>query len=253
MSEAAVLTVPFQGLFSESRTSSVGTGTTTRNSLVKLYWYIERLVHETTTKQALNNNFVPSGMQQPIAPEKVIIEYTPEPALYRNKVLPQIERLEKALDRGDKLRKENQHNRAEIHYKTALDLDEANIRANFGIGMVYIAMGNRDKALATLHNLLEIDQTFHAKYKHMFNEFGMMLRKSKMYEEALRFYMKGLEVCQDDENLLFNIARVHLENHNFDNCREYLDRIIEINPSMAVAQKMIDHLTSLDDTESCNA
>ena len=239
-----LLAVPFRGLFSEFRSSSVGSGVTRKRSTVTLFWYTERLTADAITIQALNRNFVPSGPRQEVTRRHVLEAFTPEPVLYQRKVLPQIQRLEKALERGDALRGQGQHKRAETQYGTALALDENNVRACFGIGIVHARQGNRDKAMAALDRLLSMAEVVEAGCcTALFNEFGIALRKRGMLDEALRFYTRCLgSPCGCDDHLLFNISRVHLEKQDAGAAMECLGRALAINPDLDPARRMLRRL-----------
>ncbi len=246
LAEKGILAVPFRGLFSEFRSSSVGSGVTRKRSTMTLFWYTERLADDLTTIQSLNRNFVPCGPKQPVSPEHVVNSFTPEPILYQRKVMPQITRLEKTLKRGDDLRKQDQLKRAEIQYGTALSLDENNVRACFGIGIVHARLGNREKTRAILDKLLSMDEFVESGYcTALFNEFGIALRKRGMYGESLRFYSKCLGTGGRDDHLLFNISRVYLEQRNTPEAMACLDKALAINPGLVPARRMRHHLKDM--------
>ncbi len=65
---------------------------------------MERNEGESATIHPLSPQFVPTGKRKIINADDLLARYCPEPALYRKKVRPQIMRLEKSLERGDRLR-----------------------------------------------------------------------------------------------------------------------------------------------------
>jgi len=236
------LPAPFKGLFSRCDDAPTeGEQAQEHDGL----WYVERNEGESATIQPLSPQFVPTGKRELIDSDDLLNNYCPEPALYQKKVRPQVERMEKALERGDKLREEGQFQRAESQYGTALSLDENNVRACFGIGICYVRKNDRDKAVFTLEKLLTLEAAFDARYKALYNEFGIALRKMKMFDEALRFYAKGAEAAADDDHLMFNISRAHWENDEFKESLSYLDKALAINPGLNPARLMKKHLLKI--------
>ena len=59
-----------------------------------------------------------------------------------------------------------------------------NVRANFGIGLCYIDRGEREKATEVFERLVKLDAAFEDEHKHLFNEFGISLRKAGMASET---------------------------------------------------------------------
>ena len=49
------------------------------------------------------------------------------------------------------------------------------------------------------------------EHKHLFNEFGIALRKKGMFGEAIRYYHRAIELTRKDENIYLNLARAHFE------------------------------------------
>lgn len=80
------------------------------------------------------------------------------------------------------------------------------MRANFGIGLTYLERGDNAKAQDIFQRLVKLEATFEPQHKHLFNEFGINLRKSKMLQESLDYYKRALELSPNDESLYMNIA-----------------------------------------------
>ena len=83
-----------------------------------------------------------------------------------------------------------------------------NVRANFGIGLTYLERGESDKAENIFARLIKLDGAYEEEHKHLFNEFGISLRKNKMFSQSLEYYLRALDLTKKDENLYINIARV---------------------------------------------
>jgi tetratricopeptide (TPR) repeat protein len=148
----------------------------------------------------------------------------------------------KFVARGDKFRKRGESFTAEFEYSKALQLDEGNVRANFGIGLCYIDRGEHDKAHEVFERLVRLDAAFEGEHKHLFNEFGIALRKGKMNDEAITYYGRALELAPSDENLLYNIARAAFDKGDTQTAAKSLVACLKLNPTHAEATQFVDYL-----------
>ena len=62
--------------------------------------------------------------------------------------------------------------------------------------------------------------------------------------------MKALEISPQDENLYFNVARLHFDLKDFAKALEWIDRAIEVNPDFRDAKRfkavIVDRLDGRD-------
>ncbi|NMC49482.1 MAG: tetratricopeptide repeat protein, partial [Desulfovibrio sp.] len=77
---------------------------------------------------------------------------------------------------------------------------------------------------------------------HLFNEFGINLRKNKMLDQALDYYRRAENLSEADENLHYNIARAFFEKKDLQMCFEYLKKALDLNPELVAAKKFIAYL-----------
>ena len=140
---------------------------------------------------------------------------------------------------------------AEFEYKNALKLDEDNLRANFGIGNVYLEMGESEKAKEIFVKISKTEAIFEEKNKHFFNECAIQLRKQKLYDEAIEYYQKGIELSPNDENLYFNTARALFEKGDHEKAKESIFKVISINPSHKEAKAFLNYMDQkrMEDSE----
>lgn len=89
--------------------------------------------------------------------------------------------LQKTIARGERHRKNKEYYSAEYEFKNALKIDEENIRATFGIGLTYLDRGELDKAKMVFKRIYNLNGAFEREHKHLFNEFGIKLRKKTNY------------------------------------------------------------------------
>ncbi|WP_027176976.1 tetratricopeptide repeat protein [Desulfovibrio aminophilus] len=231
-----------KGAFSTAKTSKVGTGATAKKVSTTIYVFAEELEDDKIKIQAVNENHVPTGPTRTISRDDLLRDFFPDPEYYHKTMLPQMRELAKQIASGERHLKNGQPFTAELSFANALNLDEQNIRANFGIGLVYLRRGEKEKALEVLRRLVTLDAAFEKRHKHLFNEFGINLRRNGMYEQALDYYGRALDFAKDDEHLFFNIARTHIERRDLGRAREALEQALAINPGFAEAR---DYLAKL--------
>ena len=231
-----------RGVFSSQEVRVVGTGTTRRKSIHKVFWFVEQDEKGAIQVQPINTNYVPTGAKKTITMEELLEKYSPEPEFYVQSVFPKIRELNESVDRGDKCREKGENFSAEFAYDSALKLDEENVRANFGIGLTYHARGEVDKADNIFERLVHLDAAFEEEHKHLFNDFGMNLRKNKMYKQAEEYYARALELSKADENLHINLARTLLEGKDMEGCAKHLVEALRLAPGNETALKFLDWL-----------
>lgn len=218
-----------RGVFSSQEVRKVGTGTTTRKTVQKTFWFVEQ--HGDVIEcQPLNLNYVPSGPKRKITMEELITKFAPEPEYYINAVYPKMRELQQSIDNGDGHREKGETFAAEYEYSRALKVDEENVRANFGIGLTYLERGDVGKAQNIFERLVKLEAAFESEHKHLFNEFGINLRKNRMMQQAVEYYQRALELSPNDENLYMNMARAQLETNDMEGCTTNLLKALSIAP-----------------------
>ncbi|MGV6996123.1 tetratricopeptide repeat protein [Desulfovibrio sp. QI0430] len=227
-----------RGVFSTQEVRRVGTGTTTRKTVQKTFWFIEQHGKEIDC-QPLNTNYVPSGPKRKITLDELISKFSPEPEFYLNSVFPKMQEIQRSIDNGDEHRENGENFAAEFEYTRALKVDEENVRANFGIGLTYLERGDNAKAQDIFQRLVKLEAAFEPEHKHLFNEFGINLRKSKMLQESFEYYQRALELSPTDENLYMNMARVLLELKDIGQCVDYLLKALELAPRHETSLKFL--------------
>jgi tetratricopeptide (TPR) repeat protein len=230
---------PFQGVFSEIITKTVGFGATRRKEKKKVFWLLERDAQGRTTVRALNRDYLPTGEPREIAEQDAVCRLYPEPGIYMDKVAPRMREVERLADEGDGHRARQELYSAEYAYRSALAIDEDHIRANFGLGLTYLSLDDKPRAQHTFRKIVSMTSAFAPQHKHLFNEFGISLRKSGLFEECLEYYTRALELhAQDDEHLLFNIARAHFHSANYAQSVAFSLQALEQNPELREARQL---------------
>ncbi|MDR2892544.1 MAG: tetratricopeptide repeat protein [Deltaproteobacteria bacterium] len=219
------------GVFSTQEIQKVGTGTTTRKTIRKSFWYCIEQDNGQIEVQPLNTNFIPSGPKRMLEKDNFLAEFSPEPEFYLSTVYPRMREVTKTLARAERHRNNGELFSAEMEFGNAIKVDEENVRANFGLGLTYMARGDTAKAENILGRIVKLDAAFEPEHKHLFNEFGIQLRKNKMFKDSIAYYDRALELSSKDENLYYNAARAYLENKKPAEALEHLLKGIEINPA----------------------
>lgn len=227
------------GVFSTQEIRKVGTGTTTRRAVKKVFWFLEQDDAGLINCQALNSNYVPSGPKKIVPLDEVLNTFSPEPEFYMNSVYPKMQELERTVNNADAHIAKNETFSAEFEYDNALNIDEENIRANFGIGLTYLQRGETEKADNIFERLVNLEGAFNVEHKHLFNEFGISLRKNKLYTQAIEYYGRALELSTNDPNLYINIARVFLENAKYQECTAHLLKAYTLSPENPIILKFM--------------
>jgi tetratricopeptide (TPR) repeat protein len=226
-----------KGIFSTQTVAKVGTGTTQRKTIQKTYWDAEELDTGEISVQPLNRNYVPSGPKRSIPRDDFLTKFNPEPEFYVSTVYPAIKEMDSAIVRGERHRERGAAYSAEFEYKQAMAIDEENVRANFGLGLTYLDRGDQAKANDIFERLVGLEAAFDTEHKHLFNDFGINMRKNKMYDQALQYYLRAEQLVQNDEHLFHNIARCYFEKGNVEGCKKYLLKSLELNPNLEASLK----------------
>lgn len=214
--------IKLYGIFSQETTMTLGTGATKRKTTSKTYWFAKEIPGDRVELRSLDMNFNLQGTLIMLPKEEVLRDYLPEPqSTYKY--------LSRPLMEGDNYREHGNHPAAVREYEKVRRIDEANIRANFGLGISLLTLGHKDKALYVFKNILEMDEAFTDEHKHLFNELGIALRRQSLFDETLQYYFRAQEMTSMDENLQFNIARAFFEKGELEKAVWHLVKALDIN------------------------
>jgi len=203
------------------------------------FWFVRKRSEDLYEVRPLNANHVPSGVAKLVSKEDFLQYYTPELTYYQDNTLPYLETLQKKVRMGRRYFNLGHLERAEQEFCDAVLLQDDNVDSNIGLSEVYAEQQEFTKLRGVLDKLLNIDEVFREEQRHKFNEFGINLRKQELFDDAIRFYSKALEVNEKDENLHFNIARAFHSKSLIDECRDHLMRALELNPDMTEARSFM--------------
>lgn len=227
-----------QGIFS----SRTGDDDIFRDDTQKSYWSVQELESGSVEVQALNSNNIPTGPKLAIDRERFLSNYNPEPEFYANVVLPSLQEQNDRIERGEGHRHKEEVYSAEYEFSEAVAVDEENVRANFGLGLTYLERGEIERAEDVFKRLVKLNAIYAPEHKHLFNEFGISMRKNGMFDHAIKYYHRAEELCDNDENLFLNISRAYFEKGDLDGCIKYLEKSLILNPDFDEAGLFRDFL-----------
>lgn len=120
---------------------------------------------------------------------------------------------------------------------------ENDMRNNFRMAMSALSRPrDRQGALAALEQLVKIQEGVVAAHKHMFRDFGVSLRKKKLFNLALVSSSRVLELAPDDDHAHFNIARIYLLLGAYGKAGTHLERAISLDKNEPVYQHFLAHI-----------
>lgn len=221
-----------KGVFS----STVFPGQAPEPPAERYLWFARETIPGTVSIQLLDEHHLPTPRKLPVPKDEFLRDFTLEPDL-GYKLLTQ------RVLMGDYYRNQGMNLEAKIEYQKVLRVDEENIRGNFGLGLAYLALNQIEKGRYAFEKLVRLDESFSAEHKHLFNDFGIALRKRGLFDEALAFYHRAKELCDDDEHLRLNIARAWFEKGDTDMAFLELRACLELNACFREALAFLAYLS----------
>lgn len=228
------------GVFSTQSVMKVGTGTTTRKTIQKMFWMAEENDDGVIEMQPLNTNYIPSGPKRKVSRDDLLTQFSPEPEFYQQTVFPAMQKLQQTVALGEDHRQKGKLFSAEFEFKEALQVDDDNVKANFGLGLTYLDRGEKSKADNIFERLVKLDAAFEPEHKHLFNDFGISLRKNKMYDQSVEYYERAMELATADENLHYNVAFAYFQKLELEKTLEHLQTALKMNPDLEAAKQFLD-------------
>lgn len=229
----------FQCVVSEKGDHKLGMGATNKKTTSSITYYAEKSEGGQLFVQPLNGSHVPSGRKTYMEDAEFCRRFKPEPLIFYNQVKPAMDCLDETLDKADRHRKAERHEKARQTYEKALSMDPDNLRAIFGMGISTLAAGNVEEAGQIFEKLMSLDFVFAPQNKHLFNEFGIRMRKAGMLQESLQWYNKALECCSEDPHLHYNLGRVHYELSRMEVAVHNLETALNIDPGLVPASRLL--------------
>lgn len=227
------------GYFLERIASKVGTGDTAKDATMENYWQAKPLGEGVFRIELLDMNDQPTGYGEEVSEQELRTRFTHLPDYTPRQTTPRQQQADRIVARAERHLEKDEFLSAEFEFSKAIKLDEENVRANFGLGRTYLAMGDSEKAKQVFRKLSTIEAVLEPRNKYIFNEFGIQLRKMGMFEEAVRHYHRALLVEKFDENLWFNLGRALFEGGQAQAACKAMAKAIALNPEFEAARSFL--------------
>lgn len=230
---------PAAGTWPESR--PLGVFSTRDTGKGKTFWGVDQTGPTTFSARTLDPDGRPTGLPMPLTREEFLRRFEPEVEYFGQRILPGLG----AAAHGDPFRSPGGDAPA-----ARLHAEETGIRALFELGLLYLDGREEDRCRTVFRDLARLKAPLRPVHKHLFNEFGIRLRKRRLYDEALELYGRAAELAQDDEHVHFNMARTAYDKGDWTGCVKHLTDCLERNPRVPQARRFCLHLVGRDEEKT---
>jgi tetratricopeptide (TPR) repeat protein len=141
------------------------------------------------------------------------------------------------------------------NFRKATTINNQYAKAFKQMGLIYNRMGSPDLAqeylekAAELHmvldqeneaeEILNIVLTLRPNTTNVYNTLGIIYRHQGRLKEAVSAYEKARKVHPEDENILFNLARVYIDLNNIPQAQDCLRQAVSLNHSFGPARDLL--------------
>lgn len=216
----------------------LGCGSTAKSTVVDNYYQAVEVGEDSVGIHLLDFSDQPVGKVITISKSE-LEKYIPCPDYFKNKKKPGEMLAEKHVQSGDQHYEKREFFSAEYEYNRALSMDEKHLKAHLGKGKALFARGDKEAAKKIFSKLSGLDALYNKENKHIFNEFGIELRKKKMFQEAIENYLKAISIDPKDEVLYYNLGRAHYEDGRHEEAIGDLNHALAIKPDFREAQEFL--------------
>jgi tetratricopeptide (TPR) repeat protein len=222
----------------------VGVGSTAKTQTVEDYYEVVEIDDNRVEALLLDIEDQPVGRPSIMTKEE-LKDYVYCPDYFnKGKETQDLKELivEKRIQLGDKYFGEKKFFTAENQYNKALALDEDSLRASLGKGKTLYARGEKKEGAKVFSTLSKNQALFENENKHIFNEFGIELRKKGMLEEAISHYLKAISIDPNDEVLYYNLGRTFYEQGKQKEAVEQLKIALVKRPDFKDAKEFLSKM-----------
>lgn len=231
-----------EGVFLYEKEANIGTGHTRKIVKQQMFCIAREIDDNEVEIRYLGADDKPLELAETIPKDDFVRNFTFQPYYFESKHSGEQKKLNKHIAIAEEHARKKEFYSAEYEFKNALKIDEKNLRANFGIGNVYLAMGQREKASEIFVKISHIDAIFEEDNKHFFNECAIQLRKQELFDESIDYYTKAITLSPNDENLYFNLCRAHVEKGAWDIAREQIYKALSLYPDFKEGKAMLHYI-----------
>ncbi|WP_435754119.1 tetratricopeptide repeat protein [Salipaludibacillus sp. CF4.18] len=133
-----------------------------------------------------------------------------------------------------------------LYYKEGLD-EEETTDGLFGYGFTALQLEDYETSVKAFNRLLEMDPDYTTVYSYLAKAFIALNQR----EEAMTVLQDGIKKDEFNEDLYLELARLHLKSGENKEGRQYLEKVIALNPSNVTAVKeLLAYFEENEDFES---
>ncbi len=119
-------------------------------------------------------------------------------------------------------------------------------RAEFAVALTKWKRGENRSSLKTFEAMAERSEGVVPAHKHMFTDFAVDLRKSRLPTLAKKHYSRAVELGPEDCNAHFNMARICYETGDPNRALDHLNKALELDPEFEYARRFKIFLEDAD-------
>jgi tetratricopeptide (TPR) repeat protein len=227
----------------KQETIKLGFGATARTTVIDNYYQVDETGdQDRVALRLLNINDQPFGEAELISLERLDQEYTACPDYFQKKKSGPEVIVERHVRCGEEHFEKREYHSAEFEFNKALSLNQNDLRANLGKGKTLFAQGDKEEAKKVFERLARIEDLYEKENKHIFNEFGIELRKRNLLEEAIANYGKALALDPGDAIILYNLGRAFFEKGEAEEAAVRLRQALTFRPDFPEAREFMASL-----------
>ena len=119
---------------------------------------------------------------------------------------------------------------------------DRSLRDEFATAMSRLQRGEKAAAVNALERLANRREGIVPAHKHMFTDFAVNLRKSRLPAVAFKFYERALELSPEDSNAYFNMARIMFDLGDYAGTEKHLQQALNLDVEFAAARRFLEYL-----------
>ncbi|MBK0379803.1 tetratricopeptide repeat protein [Mucilaginibacter segetis] len=132
------------------------------------------------------------------------------------------------IKQGTALHDEGKYTEAIAKYKQALELEPANLSANYELGFTLYSSGNTKEAIPYLEKIINAKTTSLAA--QAYDLLGSIYDDDKQPEKAIAYYKKGIAANPKYQRLYFNLSITYLRKGNDAEAERYAAEALKLDP-----------------------
>ncbi len=117
-------------------------------------------------------------------------------------------------------------------------------KKEFSEAMALWNHGRKNIALTRFEDLLRQDDSLVEAHKHIFADCAVKLRKIQELDLAIAFALRSTQLSPRDSHAFFNAARLFFEVKEYQEAVNYLNRALDLQPDLSVAQRLLSMITA---------